>query len=83
MASLFHNNTFLHHCDGIKPADCTQPVRDRDGSATLPRAHNIQRVLYNRLGPGIKRASRFIQEQYPRVGEHSPRDGNALFLTTG
>ena len=72
-ASLFENH------DAVAVADGGQAMRDDERRASLHQG--IHARLNERLGAGIDRAGRFIQNQHGRIGNRRTRNGKQLALT--
>ncbi len=59
-------------------ADRRQPVRDHERRAS---AHEVlERALDERLGLGVERGRRLVEQQHPRVAHERARDREPLAL---
>ena len=78
MGSMLDDCALDHDDDPVGVTDGGQPVGDHEAGA--PRTQRLHGPLHERLGPGIHRARRLVQDQDRRIGQESTRDRQQLAL---
>ena len=81
MRPLLGHPAGLHDDDVVGLVHGRQAVRDHDGGAA--RLEMIERVAEQRLGFGVERAGRLVEQQDLRIAQHGARDRQALPLAAG
>lgn len=79
MRSFFHDLALIHHDQIVGIAKCGETVRDGNRCTSLNEL--IQRLLDLQLGLRIQRCCRFIKNQYFRVMQNRPCNGQPLLFT--
>ena len=81
MCAALDNLPVADHEDLVRREDRAQPVGDQDARPLLDQ--RVDRRLDGRLGDGIQRARRLVEDQQRRVLQQRPGDGDPLLLTAG
>ena len=81
MCTAFDDPSVFEHHDSVAVTDRGQPVGDDEYG---PASHEvIHTLLHDLLGPGIDGGRRLIEDQYRRVCNCRPGDGQQLSLALG
>ena len=80
MSAMFHNLSLMQHVDDVSVLDGGQSVGDGNGGSRLHESE--QRVLHKFLRFCVESRRGLVENQYWRVLEYCPRDGDALSLTS-
>src|SRR3989338_4967689 len=76
MRAICDDTPFVHDDDAIHLHDRRKPVCDDDDSFSLHQ--DLERILYERLRPGIQARCRFVENKYRSVLEDGTRDSDSL-----
>ena len=68
----------LEDDDAVRADHCREPVRDGEGRPTADQPR--EGILHQRLGLGVERAGRLVEDEHGRVEQQRSGDGDALPL---
>ena len=77
----FHHHPLVHQHDQIGGPHGGEPVGDEEHGSPAGSFKQVEANLA--FGGGIKGTGGLIEDQHPRVLQHSPSQGHALALATG
>ena len=81
MRTAFNDLAAAHNDDHVRVLDRGQTVGNGKDRTV---AHDpVQRILHQTFGDVVQCAGGFVQNQYRRVLQYRPRDGNTLFFAAG
>src|SRR5580658_8787909 len=81
MRPTLDDGSIIQNKNGVGPANGGEPMRDHDGRFTLHQT--IQGFEDQLLRSRVQAGAGLIQDQYRRIANDGPGDGNPLPLSAG